>query len=785
MNIRRAAWLAALVALLSFAASAERSLPDDVVTLLSADPLPERAVDPTGRYALLVHHHKLLDERALTEPTVEVAGVRLNPRTNARHAAIPYFRLTLADLWTGSRQVLAVPPSLAIGFPQWSPDGTQFAFTVTVDRGMELWVGSTEPPYRLRRILGPVLNGAQGAPCDWMPDARTLLCQLVARKHETAEPSSAALRLLTQTVAGRAGMQSDDVLAEYFLRAQLALVPADGARPPQRVGSPALIDSVAVSPDGEYLLVTRRLPPYSGPSPLDTGGRTIEVWDAGGRLVRSLGPDNPTGPRAAHWQPSEPATLVWAERRDDIERLVTHAAPFDTPPDPFFTSSRRYAGLQWLEGSQLALFNEYDPVERFTRVWLLDASRFPEPPRLIGSRGGRDGPLPGIGWPALTTDAAGNQVARYRDGHIYVTGREATHDGTRAYLDRLHLPTLATERLWRSEAPGHEEILDVLTDDGTALLTRVEDITEPPNYVFRNLTADVSRAITDYRHPVPALRQVERIPLRYRRADGVEMSSLLYLPPRSETDGPLPMVLWAYPREYREGTVPRPIASRRFADVDRAQQLFFLLRGYAVLDDVSMPIVGNGTDANDTFVPQVIANAEAAIRAAAATGAIDPERVAVAGHSYGAFMVANLLAHSRLFKAGVGLSGAYNRTLTPFGFQTERRTLWEAPDVYLAMSPLLYSHRIEAPMLLVHGALDDNAGTLPMQSQYMYEAIRRNGGEAELLMLPNEGHSYRGRESVLRTAAAMLELFDEHLLAPEQALPGVNLAQAPAATTQN
>ena len=715
MRARRAAVIAAALALLSVAAArahaADTALPEDVVTLLSADPLPEQIVDPTGRYALLVHKHRLLSERALAEPTVEVAGVRINPRTNARHAAIPYFGLTLVELWTGRSQRLELPPSLAIGFPQWAPDGSRFAFTVTVDRGVELWTGSPEPPFPLRRVLGPVLNGAQGSPCSFMPDGESLLCQLVARKHEPPKAPSAALRLLTQTVATTPPGQSDDVAAEYFLRGQVALVDASGAARPRMIGGPAVLDSVDPSPSGEYLLVKRRVPPYSGPSALDTGGRTLEVWDTEGRLMHSLGPDNAAGPRALHWQPSAPATLVWVERRGSIDRLVTQAAPFRIAPQTLFDSERQFSGLKWLQDSELALFDEYDAEERFTRVWLLDASRFPRPPQLVGSRGGREGPLPGFGRPSLTTDRTGKQVVRFHGGDIYVVGRRADPAGSRAYLDRIRLDSLTAEQLWQSEAAGREEILDVFTADASAVLTQIEDVTEPPNYVVRNLRAGTTRAITDHRHPVPAMTEVARIPLRYRRRDGVEMSSLLYLPKRAAGEPPLPMVVWAYPREYREGSVPTPAHNRHFADVDRALQLYLLLRGYAVLDDVSMPIIGNGNNANDTFVPQVIANAEAAIEAAAATGAVDPARVAVAGHSYGAFMVANLLAHTQLFRAGVGLSGAYNRTLTPFGFQTERRTLWEAPDAYLAMSPILYTHRIAAPMLLVHGLLDDNAGT--------------------------------------------------------------------------
>ena len=305
--------------------------------------------------------------------------------------------------------------------------------------------------------------------------------------------------------------------------------------------------------------------------------------------------------------------------------------------------------------------------------------------------------------------------------------------------------------------------------DGSLLLTHYESATEPPNYVLTDLETGATQRLTERDHPAPELANVKRIPLRYRRADGVALSSTLYVPPNAEPGASLPLLVWAYPRQYGYGATPvSPASLDRFPTFERAFKLLFVLRGYAVLDDVSMPIVGGPQTANDTFLGQIATNASAAIAAAGATGLADPERVGVAGHSYGAFMVANLLAHTELFDAGVAMSGSYNRTLTPFGFQTERRSLWEARNTYLAMSPLLYSDQIEAPLLLVHGMLDDNPGTPAIQSQSMYDAIRHNGGESELLLLPYERHSYRARVSVFRTANTMLEWFDRHLTGEDE-----------------
>ena len=166
---------------------------------------------------------------------------------------------------------------------------------------------------------------------------------------------------------------------------------------------------------------------------------------------------------------------------------------------------------------------------------------------------------------------------------------------------------------------------------------------------------------------------------------------------------------------------------------------------------------------HDTFLEQIVAAAQAAIDKAASMGVADPERVGVGGHSYGAFMTANLLAHCDLFGTGVARSGAYNRTLTPFGFQAERRPLWEAPEIYFKVSPFMHADKIDEPLLLIHGMMDNNSGTYPMQSERLYAAIKGNGGSARLVMLPAESHGYRARESVLHVLAEMIDWFDRHL----------------------
>lgn len=743
-------------------ASSGAGLPEDVVKLLTAKPFPERDLGPNSRYLLLVHRRGLLPARQLAQPSLVVAGLRINPRTNARRAAMSYSGVTVVDMRTGRMHRLVVPSNLRIGYPRWSPDGSRFLFTVTVAGGVELWIGNPSDPHP-RQLLGPVLNAARAAPCTWMPDGRNVLCQVVARDLSVREHSPPPALPQGLRIGLPASGARGEELAEYYLRSQLVMIDA-GSGKSRSIGKPAVFESVRPSPDGAYLLVSRDLAPYSRTTGAGNVQPVHEIWDAKGGVVHSLRPDGPQM-RALQWQPTAPATLVWVERREGTEDVMARSLAASTPKYILAKSSRRFAGLQWLEGSDRALFSDYDPDEDVVRVWLVGGDI--EQPRLVGTRD-IDGRRPGLGRPLTGENGAGEQVVRISDGDIFLRGRIGTGADARCYLARLNLRTMTSKRLWVSAEGVREEVLNLVDPDRMLVLTRHESPREPPNYLIRNLRTGEVRRLTAYQHPVPELLRAKRLVLRYRRDDGLEMSARLYVPPGAPEHGRLPMVLWAYPRRYQIGDLPPALTvSDRFVDTERALRLYFLLLGYAVMDDVAMPVMGNSSDANDTFVEQIVANARAAIDAADATGIVDPNRVGVAGHSYGAFMAANLLAHSHLFKAGVGLSGAYNRTLTPFGFQTEHRTLWEARDTYLKMSPFLYSDQVDAPMLLVHGLLDDHPGTSPMQSQYFYEAIRRTGGNADLLLLPQEGHSYRGRNTVLTIASAMARWFDKYLRQPD------------------
>ena len=366
---------------------------------------------------------------------------------------------------------------------------------------------------------------------------------------------------------------------------------------------------------------------------------------------------------------------------------------------------------------------------------------------------------------AMTED--GERLITQRGDWIFLSGNGSSDEGDRPFLDRMNVETGEIERLWRSEAGVYEDLVDLLDDDGSRILTRYESLTEPPNYYVRDVRRGERTALTAFPDPAPQLAGVTKEFVTYERSDGVQLSGTIYLPPDYREGERRPAVVWAYPREYSNPDVAGQVRGSpyRFRRITGYSHLFLLTQGYVVFDGATMPIVGGDT-ANDTYVEQLVASAQAAIDKLDEEGVADPERVGVGGHSYGAFMTANLLAHSDLFRAGIARSGAYNRSLTPFGFQNERRTFWEAPEVYFAMSPFMNAQKINEPLLMIHGMADNNSGTFPIQSERLFHAVKGLGGAVRLVMLPNESHGYRARESVMHTLAEMIEWMDRWVKNP-------------------
>lgn len=728
------------------------ALPPDVVRLLEAASLASASVAPDGSHLLLIHRRGLMERGQLGATEVSIAGRRIDPEARRPSVPLNYQGFSVVDLMDGDRREIALPSHKSVGYPRWAPDGSRFAYTLATDQANELWVA--DPREGDARRLAGNLNAVFAQPCVWLSDNRTLLCRRVeaaafSARGSEPEPWLQPVRSGIQFAA----LRSDRINVEGLLESRLWSIDVVSGEE-RAIGAPAAITSVDPAPGADFLLITRVVEPYPQVDGIDDMQTRTEIWNRTGRIVKTLSETQ----RAVRWRSDRPATLSWVEQHEGHDRLVMQAAPFDEAADTVVAMAHRFAGMTWL-GNGEVLVREYIPERRVTRRWLVFMDTGASP-HLLDRRDvdtGTGGIL------VTTRDRRGRTVARVHNRHILLRGVDVTEAGQGApYIDRINLDNGARTRQWTGGGDGYERIEAVISDDARTLLTRHETSDMPPNYFLVNRATGARVQLTHHTDPAPALRDIRTTPLSYIRDDGVELSATLYTPEAASR--PLPLVIWAYPKQVGEQpALPESAPVDRYLGTARGLKLFFLLCGYAVMDDVAMPIVDKGGSGNDSFVEQVVANARTAINAAARTGLVDPDRIAVAGHSYGAFMVGNLLAHSNLFRAGAALSGAYNRTLTPFGFQTERRTLWEAPELYLTMSPLMYSDRIDTPLLLVHGTADTNAGTSPLQSLQFYRAIRGNGGEAELLLLPREGHVYRTRESVLETASAMLLWFDRHL----------------------
>jgi dipeptidyl aminopeptidase/acylaminoacyl peptidase len=438
-------------------------------------------------------------------------------------------------------------------------------------------------------------------------------------------------------------------------------------------------------------------------------------------------------------------------------------APFRGEPVEVARTVQRITGDHALEGSSQVLLTEYDAGKRWVRTTLVDTAKPGTPGKEIWSRSVRER-YNHPGQPLTRRLPTGHVAIRQHDGAIFLDGPGGTPEGDRPFLDRMSLATLKKERLFQSAASEYEGVIALASDDGSKFITRQESPQQPPNFYLRS-TSGQKTAITEFADPAPQLRRIRKQLVRYKRADGVDLSFTLYLPPDYRAGTRLPAVVYAYPVEYTDTETAGQVvgSTQRFTMFSGTSHLFYLLAGYAVLDNTSIPIVGDPQTVNNTYIEQLTASAKAAIDKAVELGVVDRDRVGVIGHSYGAFMTANLLAHTDLFKAGVARSGAYNRTLTPFGFQSERRTYWEAPDLYTKMSPFTYAQQINEPLLLIHGQKDDNAGTFPVQSERMYQAVRGNGGTVRYVVLPCEPHGYLARESVEHTLWEMISWFDKYV----------------------
>ncbi|HEY1381537.1 MAG TPA: prolyl oligopeptidase family serine peptidase, partial [Gemmataceae bacterium] len=745
-------------------------------------------VTPAREHLLLVQGVRYPSVGELAAPMLRLAGLRINPQTNGPHLPPRVVGITVQAIADGTQKAVTLPAGGHFGMPDLSADGRSFALTNTTEHGIELWVGDIRAA-TIRRIPGVRLNAVYGDPVHWLPDGRRLLCQTVPadRRPPPVAPPVPPGPVVQESSGHAAPVRTfqdllqnthDEDLFDYYATARLALVDTQSGQVTP-LGKPGVFADAEPSPDGNLILVERVHRPYSYLYPVSSFPHDIEIWDDTGRVqtVAQLPLQDkvpiegvPTGPRNVHWLPTQPSTLIWVEALDDgdprkkvphRDRVLLRKAIGDVQYE-VTRVEHRFAGLTWgLNGK--ALLRDYDRDRRWTRTYLIGV----EPPlnaKLVWDRSVQDR-YHDPGTPLMRTLPNGKRVMWQHGDAIFLVGAGASPAGDRPFLDRFDLSSLKSERLFHCGEKQYEAPVALLADDGATFLTRHETPTDPPNVYLRTAGSDGRRALTHFTDPTPQVRGISKRLVTYKRADGVPLSFTLYLPPGHKQGEKLPTVVWAYPLEFNTADTAGQVTGSpyRFTTLAGPSHLFFLLQGYAVLDGATMPVIGDPETANNTFIDQVVSSARAAIDTAAGLGVTDPKRVGVGGHSYGAFMTANLLAHSDLFRAGIARSGAYNRTLTPFGFQSERRTLWEASDVYSKLSPFQFAHKIREPLLLIHGAADNNPGTFPMQSERMYQAVRGTGGTVRLVLLPYEAHGYSARESIEHTLYEMLAWFDRYV----------------------
>lgn len=791
--------------------------PKEILDIINAPQIPFPSMSPTKDWMLLITKQKYPSIKHVAEPFLRLAGVRIEPKNRGHHSTpeghgIPrcVTKLSIVQISNNQESVIDMAKISCANDPDWSADGKNFYFTNSAEKSIELWIGNSKSA-KIRKIKNVKLNPMFYDAVQWMPDQKHLLVKLVPKSFEKsptliksiAEPS-------IQETNGEKGQSStyekrdtlnnvnDEKLFEYYGTSQLALIDLSGKI--TFIEKPALYEDVRPAPGGLHLRVKTIEKPFSYLVTYDRFPKKIEIWNISNlkKITRHLFAHTPladsvpirgvpTGPRDLSWQPTMPATLVWAEALDGgdwknnppfRDRIMSQAAPFKTDPIELFKTEQRYNDIVWFNNKKIALLYEIDQNKNWTRTYIVNPENTQEPKKLLWDFS-IDEEYNYPGDPVYERLSNGFSVIYQKNNSIFLDGTGASPSGARPFLDSLDLTSLKTERLFRSKNDELEIFYCFFNlkskKDEMSFLTWHQSSKDVPNVFKVTLNEKIASspgeanysfskvALTKTQDPTPQIRDIKKRLVKYKRADGIDLSFTLYTPPGYKEGTRLPTILYAYPLDYADTSVAGQVRGSDNIFTSLTEYKLLLMEGYAILDNTSFPIIGDPKKAYDTYLDQLVANAKAAIDEAVRIGVTDPNRVGITGHSHGALMTANLVTHTNLFKAGVATSGSYNKTLTPFGFQSERRTLWEAPEIYNKVSPIFYADKIKNPLLIIHGMDDANPGTTPIQASFLYEAIRGNGGIARLVLLPHEPHWYSALESNEQEIYEMLRWFDKYL----------------------
>lgn len=757
--------------------------PDEILELVDIQPRPAIRIDSRNLTMVLLDRmaFKTLEELAETE--VKLAGIRINPQTNGQARASYNYGIRVLNIESGEYlKIIGLPEKLRIAEFSFSPDETKIAFTNTISDGIELWMIDLLSG-TAARLTEAKLNGSMGISYIWapasdgifalfIPGARLALQTAVEMPEGPSVQETSGKKAPARTYQDLLRNPADEKKFEYYTEAEIKRISFDGSH--RDFLPTAIYRSLSFSPDGNLLLVQTIRRPYSYIVPLSRFPVAYDVYHADGRLLsnfynRPLLEELPngfdaveTGRRSIWWRADKPSTLSWAEAQDGGDPATEAAvrdimyqsdAPFSGKPAFLAATRYRFAGITWGSENIAMLYDNWWKTRK-TVTYIIDPSKENPDPTIVFDRSSED--YYGDPGDFLTrkNKFRSNALWISPDGQqLYLQGEGYSPEGNKPFVDEFDLKTLKSKRLWQAAGVNtYEAVVRVVDPLKLKLITSIESREQNPNFFLR--TGKKLQSLTAFPNPYASFMGVSKESVHYKRADGVDLSATLYLPAGYDSlrDGRLPMLMWAYPREFKDAGQAGQIkeSPHTFVQLYYGSPVYWAARGYAILDDADFPIVGEGEiQPNDSFTEQLVSNAAAAIDFAVQRGVADRNRVAIGGHSYGAFMTANLMAHCDLFAAGIARSGAYNRSLTPFGFQAEERTFWEAPEVYLKMSPFMHADKINEPLLLIHGDADNNPGTFTLQSERLFGAIKGLGGTARLVLLPYESHGYNARENIM------------------------------------
>jgi len=758
---------------------------NEILELVDVPLAPSVMMDNKRENMVLLYRDAYKTIEELSRQEMRLGGLRIDPVTNIGSRTNYYNKLEIKNLSEEGaivKELEGLPENPKISNLSWSPDQLKMAFTNTTSAGVEVWVLDILSA-DAKKLTEARVNANMRDVFNWFEDSESILVKMISSNREAlidvgiAVPAGPTISVADGKKAQNRTYQdllqnkNDEHNFEQLALSELHQVFMDGSSEVW-LGS-AMYSSISFSPNGDYVMVSIVKKPFSYIVPYYRFPSTTTVYTRGAEKVETvlelpLIEDLPTGRMAVHkgrrdleWRNDRPATLVFAEALDEgdpqieveyRDEVFQLEAPFNGTPVSLLKTINRFSGIQW-GNDELAVASDRWWNSRNSKTYLFNPSDASISPVILFDRNYQDR-YSDPGRFVTHRNAYGSRVLSIQKNNLFLIGSGYSEKGQFPFLDQMNLKKNETQRLYQSEYTDRLENLSQYDVEENILLVRIEAPTEYPNYYFRDLKKETLKQITSFENPFKSIQSVHKEVISYKRDDGLELSGTLYLPVGYDMakKEKAPMILWAYPREYKDkaSAAQSTANSNRFTSPNYGSAIFWVAKGYVVLDGAAFPIVGEGDEEpNDFFRKQLVANAKAAIDAVDALGYIDRSKVACGGHSYGAFMVANLLSHSDLFAAGIARSGAYNRTLTPFGFQSEERSYWEAPEVYYNMSPFMHADKMKTPLLLIHGEADNNSGTYPLQSTRYFNALKGLGATVRLVMLPKESHGYRSKESVL------------------------------------